>query len=119
LELKKMKKQKIALLLSLCWLLGLVAVFSSPPIIQSKADHGSSTAVLSEWSSPELIIRTSGEITEVPGFKAEWRFFDLISSDRHIQPLSSKINAHTPSFIKKSRPLFDVFITFFYFFYTW
>ncbi|MDP2043122.1 MAG: hypothetical protein Q8S14_16920 [Algoriphagus sp.] len=114
-----MKKQKIALLLSLSWLLGLIAVFSFPPDIQSDADHGSSTALLSEWSSPELIIRTSGEIPEVPGFKAEWKFFDLISSDRYIQLLSSKVKTHTPSFIKKSRPLFDVLITFFYFFYTW
>jgi hypothetical protein len=114
-----MKKQKIALLLSLCWLLGLIAVFSFPPGIQSDADPGSSDPVLSEWSSPELILRTSGEAPEVPGFKAEWRFFDLISSDRHILPQSSKVKTLAPSFIKKSRPLFDVLITFFYFFYTW
>lgn len=114
-----MKKQKIALLLSLCWLLGLIAVFSFPPIIQTDAVHGSTTAVLSEWSSPELNIRTSGEIPEVPGFKAEWRFFDLLSSDRYNQLLSSKVKTQTPSFIKKSRPLFDVLLTFFYFFHTW
>jgi hypothetical protein len=114
-----MKKQKIALLLSLCWLLGLIAVFSFPPNIPSNFDQESSTASLSEWSSPELIVRTSGEIPEVPGFKAEWRFFDLISSDRYNQPLSSKVKTHTPSFIKKSRPLFDVLNTFFYFFHTW
>ncbi len=114
-----MKKQKIALLLSFFWLLGLAAAFSFPPTAKTVIDLQDNQSVLSELFSPELTFRSSGENPEVPGFKADLGFSGFLSSSIIIEWLPSHSQYLAPAFFKKSRPLFDVLVTFFYFFYTW
>ena len=114
-----MKKQKIALLLSLFWLIGLAAAFSLPPNVKTGIDHESTHSVLSELFSPGLTIRISGESPEVPGFKADFNFAGFIQSCETIEWLPSHSQYLSPAFFTKSKPLFNVLITFFYFFYTW
>lgn len=114
-----MKKQKIALLLSLFWLIGLAAAFSFPPNVKTGIDHKDNQSVLSELFSPELTIRFSGDNPEVPGFKADLSISGFINSEESTDWLPSHTQYLSPAFFKKSRPLFDVLITFFYFFYTW
>jgi hypothetical protein len=114
-----MKKQKIALLLSLAWLLGMAAAFSFPPNAKSSVDHKDNQSFLSELFSPELTFRISGENPQVPGFKADFSFAGIIDSTVGIDWLPPHSQYLSPAFFKKSRPLFDVLITFFHFFYTW
>ena len=112
-----MKKQKIAFLLSLSWLIGLIAVFSFPPAINTTSDHHHKSE-LSEISTPDLVLRTSGPSPEVPAFKADFNFAGLLTSNWISEFAPSESQYFPPSFFTKSRPLFDVLITFFYFFYT-
>lgn len=114
-----MKKQQIALLLSLAWLIGLIAVFSFPPIVKNGLDTHGNQSTLSEIVTPEMTLRVSGENPEVPGFKADWSFIGLISSEININWTPSHSQYLSPAFFTKSRPLFDVLVTFFYFFHTW
>ena len=69
-----MKKQKIAFLLSLSWLIGLIAFFSFPPAIKTASDHHHKSE-LSEISAPDLVLRTSGPSPEVLSRK-------ILTSDR-------------------------------------
>ncbi|WP_343852136.1 hypothetical protein [Algoriphagus jejuensis] len=114
-----MKKQKIAVLLSLAWLIGMVAVFSFPPSIKKESHRQSHHSELSEITAVELVFRSAGQSPEVPAFKAELNFADLVSSQSSISFASLGSHYFSPSFFTKSRPLFDVLITFFYFFHTW
>lgn len=114
-----MKKQRIALLLSCFWLLGLAAAFSFHPDAKTGFELLDHQSVISELFSPELTFRSSGENPEVPGFKADLGFSGFLSSSIKIEWLPSHSQYLSPAFFKKSRPLFDVLVTFFYFFYTW
>lgn len=114
-----MKNQKIAFLLSLSWLIGLVAVFSFPPEIKIKSDGFTHQSELREITAPELVLRTSGQSPEVPAFKADLHFSDLLGSYSDIDFVPCLAQYLSPSFFTKSKALFNVLITFFYFFYTW
>jgi hypothetical protein len=114
-----MKKSKIALLLSCFWLLSLSITFSFPPRAKSGTDLKANQSVLSELPAIELAFRNSGENPEVPGFKADIGLSGFLNSSEKIEWLPSHSQYLSPAFFKKSRPLFDVLITFFYFFHTW
>lgn len=114
-----MKKQKIALILSLFWLIGLAAAFSFPPAVKTNVARPDNQSSLSELFSPELAFRTPGENPEVPGFKADLGYTDFANSDVQVDWLPPHTPYLSPGFFKKSRPLFDVLTTFFHFFYTW
>ncbi|MFN3996521.1 hypothetical protein [Algoriphagus sp.] len=114
-----MKKQKIALLLSLFWLIGLAAAFSFPPHVKTGVEHSDNQSVLSELFSPELTLRVSGNNPDVPSFKPDLSFAGFIDSTVGIDWLPSHSQYHSPAFFSKSKPLFDVLITFLHFFYTW
>lgn len=107
------------MLLSLFWLIGLAAAFSFPPNAKTGNAWQDNKSSLSELFSPELAFRTSGENPEVPGFKANLGFTAFANSAGRIDWLPPHTQYRSPAFFQKSRPLFDVLITFFYFFYTW
>jgi hypothetical protein len=114
-----MKKQKIALLLSCFWLLGLAAAVSFSPDAKAGFDLKENQSLLNEEFSPELSFLSSGENPEVPGFKADLGFSGLFQSAIWIDWLPSHYQYLSPAFFKKSSSFFDVFVSFFYFFYTW
>jgi hypothetical protein len=114
-----MKKQKIAFLLSLAWLVGMLAFFSFPPTVKISASDHPLKGELRSISSPDLHFSISDQSPEVPAFKAALNISVLLSatwSVAFIPPISQYLS---PSFFSKSRALFDVLITFFYFFHTW
>lgn len=114
-----MKKQKIALLLSLAWLVGIVAVSSFSPAPRQSPDHPSHRSELGVVGTPGLNCWNSGQSPEVPAFRADLAGAALLGSWVHPELIPSVSQYYSPSFFNKSRALFDVLITFFYFFHTW
>lgn len=114
-----MKKQKIAFFLSLAWLVGVVAVFSFPPALDNSHRSASQTSELKAISSPNLVFNLVDQSPEVPAFKASLSLADFVGnawSADFVPPLTQYLS---PSFFAKSKALFDVLTTFFYFFHTW
>lgn len=114
-----MKKQKIAILLSLAWLFGMAAVFSVPPSFKNSHREHSRQSELKNISTPCLVSNISDSVHEVPTFKAGPTLTDFLSAQWSVDFIPSTNQTFAPSFFTKSRALFDVLITFFYFFYTW
>jgi hypothetical protein len=114
-----MKNQKSALLLSLCWLIGWIAVSSFSPAVKQSPDHPSHRSELSVIGTPDINCWNSGQSPEVPAFRADLGSPALIGPIIHLEFIPSVSQYYSPSFFTKSRSLFDVLITFFYFFHTW
>jgi hypothetical protein len=117
--MEKMKKQRIAFLLSFAWLIGIVAVFSFPPEAKYPADSQSSQSELRGISAPELAFTLVDYSPEIPPLKAGASFPHFLNPDWTFDLVSLTSQYFAPSFFTKSRALFDVLITFFYFFHTW
>jgi len=115
----KMKKQKTAFLLSLAWLIGMVAIFSFPPAAKNSQADQSRQAQLQSISAPDLHYSISDQTPEVPAFKANLNISVFLSALWSVAFIPSNSQHFSPSFFSKSRALFDVLITFFYFFHTW
>jgi hypothetical protein len=114
-----MKKQHLTLFLILSWLMGLVAVFSSPPPRDLVSKDSAGHSVIQKITTPDLLVRNSPEQLEVPSFQFDWRMvgFGLPSYSIHFFTVLPIFLA--TYFYAGSKPLFEVLITFFYFFYTW
>jgi len=115
----KMKKQKTAFLLSLAWLIGMVAIFSFPPAVKRSSGEHPRQSELSHVSVPGLVSNLSDHTTSVPAFKADLNVSAFLGSHWKVDFVPSLSQYLSPSFFSKSRALFDVLITFFYFFHTW
>jgi hypothetical protein len=114
-----MEKQKIAFLLSLAWLVGMLAFFSFPPAAKIAGTDPATQAKLRSISAPDMHFSISDHSPEVPAFKANLNISSFLSttwSVAFIPPLRQYLSS---SFFTKSRAKFDVLSTFFYFFHTW
>lgn len=114
-----MKKQKIALLLSLTWLIGMVAVFSFPPTTDAYSDSSTQQSVIQKISSPEILLRTSTESLEIPPFKIDWRFNGFLYPAFSVEFFTVYPIYLSSSAYDRSGPLFNILITFFHYFHTW
>jgi|SRR5690606_15393258 len=114
-----MKKQQIAFLLSLAWLVGMLAFSSFPPAAKIHWADQSSQGELRSISAPDLHFSISDQSPEVPAFKADLNISVLLSATWNVAFIPSTSQYLSPSFFSKSKALFDVLITFFYFFHTW
>ena len=115
----KMKKQKTAFLLSLAWLIGMVAIFSFPPAAKRSTSEHPRQSELRHVSVPGLVSSLSDHSPSVPAFKADLNLSAFLGSHWKVDFIPSLSQYLAPSFFSKSRALFDVLITFFYFFHTW
>ncbi|OYX15543.1 MAG: hypothetical protein B7Z16_13280 [Algoriphagus sp. 32-45-6] len=114
-----MKKQQIALFLSFCWAIGLVAVFSFPPTQKSQSRVQENT-VVQELSSPHFHLRTSSAgSTSVPGFEVDWSLFSRLNSDWVPSSILPFTRYFAPTFFQKSRGLLNHFQFFIQYFYSW
>lgn len=114
-----MKKQKIALFLSLTWLIGMIAVFSFPPNLERIGQGTAGHASIQKVSSPDLQLRSTSGSLEVPPFKVDWRLDAFLHPAYCVVFFTVYPIYLASSFYSGSGPLFDVLITFFHFFYTW
>ncbi|RIW15787.1 hypothetical protein D0X99_10210 [Algoriphagus lacus] len=114
-----MKKQKIALFLSLTWLIGMIAVFSFPPTLDASTDSSNEQSIIQKISSPEILLRTSSESLEIPPFKIDWRFNGFLYPPFSVEYFTVYPIYLSSSFYDRSNPLFDILITFFHYFHTW
>ncbi|MBC6367852.1 hypothetical protein [Algoriphagus sp. AK58] len=114
-----MKTQRFAFFLSLCWMIGMVAVFSFPPKIIIESEGKSSQTFLKEVSGPDLHLRTTFENLKTPPFEVDWRLSAKLNSEWIPEFFSTSVVYLAPSFFQKSRALLDIKQFFIRFFYSW
>ena len=114
-----MKKQKTAFLLSLAWLIGMVAIFSFPPAAKRSTGEYPRQSDLKQISTPGLVTNLSDHSPSVPAFKASLNLSAFLGAQWRVDFIPAPSQYLSPAFFSKSRALFDVLITFFYFFHTW
>lgn len=114
-----MKTQRFAFLLSLCWVIGMVAVFSFPPQIIIESEGKNNQTILKEVSTPDLHLRSSVENLKTPPFEVDWRLSAKLNSEWIPEFLSPSTIYLAPSFFQKSRALLDIRQFFIRYYYTW
>lgn len=114
-----MKKQCIAFLLGLCWVIGMIAVFSFPPKIKIQNETSGSDTILKEITGPTLHLRTSFENFKTPPFEIDWRLFSKLNPTWKPENYSTLLIHFAPSYFQKSRALIDHKLFFIKFFYSW
>jgi hypothetical protein len=114
-----MKTQRFAFLLSFCWMIGMVAVFSFPPKITIDHNGRFHSTSLKEIAGPELHLRASFENPTTPPLEIDWRLSAKLNSE-WIPGFFSLSTAYlAPSYFQKSKALLDIHQFFIRFFYTW
>lgn len=114
-----MKKQLSAFFIALCWVVGMMAVFSFPPKIDQQQANASGQTVLNELSIPDLHLRTSSGESKTPPFEIDWRLSTKLNSEWIPDFLTTEIAHISPSFFQKSRSLLDILQFFIQYFYSW
>ncbi|WP_192350440.1 hypothetical protein [Algoriphagus sp. Y33] len=114
-----MKKQRIAYLLGLVWLLSL----SVNCLTLSKADTGRSWAVGVEIVQQGIVqvsdILVCSDSPKTPSFVVDWSLWSKFNAQWISIDYGVKDASDFYLFFKKSIALFDVKETFIHFFYTW
>jgi len=114
-----MKKQRIAFLLGLCWVIGMIAIFSFPPKLKTQKETTDSETILKEISGPTLHLRASFENFKTPPFEIDWRLFAKLNPTWKPEYYSTLLIHFAPSFFQKSRALLDSKLFFIQYFYSW
>lgn len=114
-----MKKQLSILMISLSWVIWFVAVFAFPFTPNSKASDASLNSISNSLHLTKIQFNSIAELLEIPEFKVDWSLDTKLNSYFNFELLSPYKAYLSPSFFKKSVPLFDVKDTFIHFFYTW
>jgi len=114
-----MKKQRLAFFLCVCWMIGLMAVFSFPPKFSFERKEKSNPTFLKAVSGPDLQLISSAENLKTPPFEIDCRLTAKLNSEwipLFLSPVSVYLS---PFFFKKSRALIDIRQFFIRYFYTW
>lgn len=106
-------------MVSLSWILWFIAVFAFPLTTKSADSGYSLDSVSSSRQLTKIQFNSTAELLEVPEFKVDWSLTAKLNSDFNFEQISPYKAYLSPSFFKKSSPLFDVKDTFIHFFYTW
>ena len=114
-----MKKQLSLGMISLSWVAWLVAVFVFPISEDSSSIDYSVHSVSNINGLAQIQFNSGPELLEIPEFKVDWSLNSKLNPDWYFDLLSPSKAYLSPSFFKKSIPLFDVKDTFIHFFYSW
>jgi hypothetical protein len=114
-----MKNRGFAFLLTLCWIIGMSAVFSFPPKIETNAYADIPSAVVGEIQGPQIHFRTVSGPPQIPPFEVDWSVIHKFNSIWIPDFKQVFLEYFAPAFFQKSRALFDVKETFIRYFYTW
>ncbi|PZX53922.1 hypothetical protein LV84_03030 [Algoriphagus ratkowskyi] len=112
-----MKKQLSTVMISLSWVLWFAAVIAFP--VDSGAHHFSHDSVSALPTHKLIQYNCSPELLEIPNFKVDWSLNAKLNPAWYVDLHFLNEVYLSPSFFKKSTPLFDVKDTFIHFFYTW
>lgn len=107
------------MMISLSWIIWFVAVFAFPITTNSTASGSSLDSVSNAVHLTKIHFNSTAELLEIPEFKVDWSLDTKLNSYFNFELLSPYKAYLSPSFFKKSAPLFDIKDTFIYFFYTW
>ena len=114
-----MKKQSIALFLSLCWVFSMFLFFSFPAKADLSQTHSTEKTLVKEIGTGELHLRTSSETPKTPPFEVDGS--QSIKLNPAWIPAFLQV-AHiylAPAFFSKSVPLINIRTFFIQFYYTW
>lgn len=114
-----MKKQLSLVMIALSWVAWLVAVFAFPISENSTLKDFSHDSVSTINGLAQIQFNSGPELLEIPEFKVDWSLNAKLNPDWYFDLLSPRKAYLSPSFFKKSIPLFDVKVTFLHFFHTW
>ncbi|MFC5623810.1 hypothetical protein [Algoriphagus winogradskyi] len=114
-----MKKQLSFLVISLSWVIWFIAVFAFPVSTTSTHTDFSHDSVSNHIQLSANPLSAGIDILKIPEFKVDWSLNYKLNSDYKFELISPYKAYLSPSFFKKSLPLFDVKDTFIHFFYTW
>ncbi|WP_111610348.1 hypothetical protein [Algoriphagus yeomjeoni] len=114
-----MKKQLSFCMISLSWVMWFVAVIAFPVSIESSNIDLSHDSVSNHIQLSTIQFNAGPEILKIPEFKVDWSLNYKLNSNCKFEFVSPYKTYLSPSFFKKSLPLFDVKDTFIHFFYTW
>lgn len=106
-------------ILSLAWLLGLVAIFTISPVHKSSLVHTDQQDLVKEISLPGLEFRSQNAASKVPPFKIDWSLFGRLNPDLAGSFLSIPQSTLSKPHWAEPKALLDLFQFFIQFFYTW
>ncbi len=114
-----MKKLLSLVMISLSWIVGMIAVFSFDQVNQVE-DHGVSIHSNFNFSQDyEIEISSPSLGVEIPSFKIDWQLFGKLNSNWDFFSSLISTTISKPDFTKKALALFDVKSLFLHFYYPW
>lgn len=114
-----MTKLLSLLMISLSWVIGMIAVFSFDQVAQSQ-DHQVSIQANFDFSQDyEIEISGTNLSLEIPSFKIDWQLFGKHNSDWESLSRTILTKLSLQEYLKKTLVLFDVKSLFLHFFYPW
>ncbi|MEB2775214.1 hypothetical protein SYJ56_07835 [Algoriphagus sp. D3-2-R+10] len=114
-----MKKQLIAYLLGLIWLVSLSAIFLVSPQSDLAKIGKERHEIVQEVTSQEILPLISSDTPKTPSFVIDWNLWSKFNSEWISLKYGLKDTSLFYSFFKKSFALFDVKVTFIHFFHPW
>ncbi len=114
-----MNKLLSLLMISLSWIIGMVAVFSFDQVPQTEDQQVSVQASFDFSQDYEIEISGTNLSLEIPSFKIDWQLFGKHNSDWETFGRTIITQLSFQEYPKKALVLFDVKSLFLHFFYPW
>jgi len=115
-----MKKLLSLFMITLSWVIGMIAVFSFDQVHISKEDQEVSLqANHNFFQDYEIEISTASLSVEIPSFKIDWQLFGKLNSNWETISRSILTELSLQEYLKNTLVLFDVKTLFLQFFYPW
>jgi hypothetical protein len=106
-------------MISLSWIIGLVAVFSFDQVYQPVDQQVSIHANFDFSQDFEIEISSTNLSVEIPSFKIDWQLFGKLNSDWETFSRTLITELSLQEYLKRTSILFDVKSLFLHFFYPW
>jgi hypothetical protein len=114
-----MKKLLSILMISLSWIIGLIAVFSIDQVPQTKDQQISIQTNFDFSQDYEIEISSANLSIEIPSFKIDWQLFGKLNCEWETFSRTLLTELSMQEHIKRTVVLFDVKSLFIHFFYPW
>lgn len=114
-----MKKLLSTLMISLSWIIGMIAVFSFEQVPTAKNQQVTIQSNFDFSQEAEIEISGTTLTIEIPSFKIDWQLFGKLNSTWDSIPRMIIAELSLQKYLNHSLVLFDVKSLFLHFFYPW